>query len=157
MSTSIGTPELVAQKSAFADYYRWEVPNRDITVCLNFETANRLQAEVFGSDGSPDDAIEIGGILLGRREQEGARIITFIEDFDLVPCGRRNGPFYCLSASDLREFQTALSRRRSNADQGNAVLGFCRSHKRKDIYLSPDDLSLIRTSFTEPGNIKNAA
>jgi TonB family protein len=150
MSDPIGAAVLVEKKSAFEDYYRWEEPARDITVCLNLEAANRLQAEVLGSDGSSH---EIGGILLGRRERERGRTVTVIEDFDLVPCEHRDGPLYSLSASDLQEFQTALTRRKSNGNLGNSVVGYCRSHKREDLFLSADDLAVIRTRFADPDDI----
>jgi hypothetical protein len=52
MSKLVGAPGIATKESALANYYRWEEPYSDITVCLNLDTADYLQAEVLGGIGS---------------------------------------------------------------------------------------------------------
>src|SRR5258708_778144 len=57
----------VTTKSQLENYYRWVEPDVDITVCLEFETVDRLQLEVLcGIHSFSDAGNEVGGILLGR-------------------------------------------------------------------------------------------
>jgi TonB family protein len=154
MSKLTGALGDAAKESALANYYRWEEPYSHITVCLNLDTADYLQAEVLGGIGSfPEASIEIGGILLGRTEREEGRTVTVIEDFEPVPCEHRHGPFYSLSAEDLVKLRGSLARRRSGASRGRSVVGYYRSHHREDLFLSADDLAVIRTCFRNPDSI----
>jgi uncharacterized protein (TIGR02246 family) len=80
----------------------------------------------------PRRGAEMGGVLLGRHEED--RIV--VEDFEPVVCEHRWGPSYILSETDLRGLEETLqwcARR----DAGPAVVGFCRSHTRADG--GPDD------------------
>ena len=150
----MGARGIAAKESTLANYYRWEEPYSDITVCLNLDTADYLQAEVLGGIGSfSEPRIEIGGILLGRTEREEGRTVIVIEDFEPVSCEHRRGPFYSLSTEDLVKLRRALARRRSGASRGRSVVGYYRSHHREDLFLSADDLAVIRTCFRNPDNI----
>jgi TonB family protein len=154
MSKRMGAAGFAAKESPLANYYRWEEPYSDITVCLNLDTVDCLQAEVLGGIGSfPDAGVEIGGILLGKRELEEGRTVTVVEDFEPVPCEHRHGPYYSLTAKDLVKLRTALARRRSGARRGLSVVGYYRSHNRDDLFLSTEDLAVIRTCFRDPDNI----
>ncbi len=74
----------------------------------------------------PRRGLEIGGILLGRKETEG-EITTFsIEGFQPIESEHRTGPSYLLSESDYVLLQAAL------AKNGGACIGLYRSHTRSD-------------------------
>jgi TonB family protein len=150
----MATAKVAAKESPFANYYRWEEPHRDISVRLNLDTANSLQTEVLGAaDSLRDSDLEIGGILLGRTEREQGKTLTVIEGFHPIPCEHLDGPFYCLSATDLVQLRSALARHKSGASRGHSVVGYYRSHNRQDLFLSGDDLSVIGTCFPDPDNI----
>lgn len=150
----MGAAGIAAKESPLANYYRWEEPYTDITVCLNLDAVNGLQAEVLNGAGSlPAAGIEVGGILLGRRELLEGRTVTVVEGFEPVPCEHCHGPFYSLTAADLVKLRSALARRRSVRSPEVSVIGYYRSHIRDDLFLSADDLSVIRTFFPDPENI----
>ena len=150
---SVGPSHPLSLKSQLADYYLWEEPERGIRIYSNLATVDRLQLEVLrGMDGIPSDEVEVGGILLGRTELDGERTITLIEDFVPVPCSYRSGPLYRLSEKDALKFESALARCSSDP-RGLSVVGYYRSHKRDNLYLSSDDLNLIQRYFSEPDKI----
>ena len=154
MSKRGGTAERALKDSRFVNYYTWEEPNRDITVCLSVEAANRLQMEVIRSGSAPNGArVEIGGILLGRRELLSGRTVTVIDDFDTIDCKPRKKPFYSLTAKDHQQWAGMLRRRRSEPQIGASVVGYYRSHERADLFLSSEDLRIIRRHFADPDNV----
>ena len=139
-----------------ADYYRWEEPDRRIRIYINFETADRLQVQVFrGIDDFPDGGVEVGGILLGRREAEFDRgwTTTVIDDFEPVPCSYSNGSRYSLKGAEAVLFESTLVRCGSDATSGLSVVGYYRSHKRNALCLSADDLTFIQSVFPGPDNV----
>lgn len=157
MSKSPGSPvgisDAIDLRSQLADYYLWEEPEQGVRIYLNPETVDCLLAEVLRGVKSFSAADgEVGGILLGRTELDGERMITLIEDFASVPCGYRNGPLYCLSEKDYPNFEAALARCSSDT-RGLSVVGYYRSHNRADLCLSSDDLKLIQRYFPEQDRV----
>jgi TonB family protein len=153
MSILMGSAGLAAKKSPLLNYYRWEEPYTDITVCLKLEAVNRLQAKVLDAVGSvPDAGNEVGGILLGRKELLDGRTVTVVEDFELVAC-ERQGPLYSLTSADLVKLRGVLAKHRSDPSPAGSVIGYFRSHIRDDLFLSAEDLSVIRGCFSNPDNI----
>jgi TonB family protein len=55
-----------------------------------------------------------------------------------------------LNTKDFAQLRAALARRRSGAGQLHSIVGYFRSHNRDDLFLSADDLSVIRTCFRDP-------
>ena len=138
--------------SQLADYYRWVEPDRGIRIYINFETADRLQVHVLrGLDSN--GGVEVGGILLGRTELDEGRITAVIEDFEQVPCAYSSGPLYSATSADAARFEAALERYKSETSSGLSIVGYYRSHKRDDLYLSADDLTLIRRVFPGTDNV----
>jgi len=139
-------------QSQLADYYQWIGPNRGSQVYINFETAERLQIQVLrGLDFK--GGVEVGGFLLGRSEFEEGQITAVIEDFEQVHSVYSNGPFYGATGTNAARFVDALEQYKSKNPSGLSIIGYYRSHKRDDLYLSADDLSLIRRAFPEPDNV----
>ena len=76
-----------------AEYYPWEETDRGIRIYMHSGMVDRLQAEVLGGAASgPDGGTEVGGILLGRLEEDRGKAITVIDDFVPVPCSYRGEP-----------------------------------------------------------------
>jgi hypothetical protein len=137
-----------------ADYYLWQEPESGIAICLKPEAVDRLQLGVLAALRSSAGAkTETGGILLGTTKLEAGRRTTTIEDFEAVPCANRHGPRYSLAEDDLVGLEAALDRRRSDPNRSLSVVGFYRSHNRDGLYLSSDDLILIRAYFREPESV----
>src|ERR1035441_8940409 len=92
-----------------AEYYHWEETDRGIRIYIHSGMVDRLQAEVLGGAASgPDGGTEVGGILLGRMEEDRGKAITVIDDFVPVPCSYRGEPLYTLSDEDTVNLEAAL-------------------------------------------------
>lgn len=127
-------------------YYVWEPQSKPLTILLNLSAIDRMNAG--------DSNEEIGGILLGRCEPVGAeRFITTIDELKLVECDHQRGPNYALSEQDRKRFSKQLSRARAGKNNTLRPVGFFRTHRRPDLYLSAADIGLIQTYFPEPGSV----
>jgi TonB family protein len=136
------------------DYYIWDEPERPVSIHLNYQTVERLQIEVLRAlDSDSHPGAEIGGILLGSRQQADGRANIFIEDFVPVPCRQSRGSEYRLSSGDALKLDAELKRHKSGATQSWSVLGFFRSHLRDDVFLAPDDLATIQRFFKDPESV----
>jgi proteasome lid subunit RPN8/RPN11 len=134
--------ETVGDRLSLSDYYLWDEPQAGLSVYVKFETLDRLQVAILGELKESQHGVETGGILKGTRERVDGRTLTLVEEFELVPRIGRSGRFYNLSKADTVRFASALERRES-------VVGYFRSHLRQDLYLSADDLDVIRKFFSE--------
>jgi hypothetical protein len=90
---------------------------------------------------------EIGGLLLGRISPDPHAIL--IEELEAVACDYSRGPFYLLSEADEARLQAAIAQPRPSL----AVVGFFRSNARKELALSPDDLTLAEKYFPGPDSV----
>jgi hypothetical protein len=136
-------------QSRLADYYRWIEPDRGTCIYINFDAADRLQRQVLrGLDSNR--GVELGGILLGRSTLEGERITAIIDDFESVPCSYSDGSRYRAEAT---RFSAVRSRFNSAEGSDLSIIGYYRSHVRDDLYLSPEDLTLIQSVFPESDNV----
>lgn len=149
----MGLDDDTGLRSQLANYYLWEESERSIRIYLNPTTVDRLQREaLIGADGSLSAEAEVGGILIGKTEFDGEQKITLIEDFTPVPCRNQSGPLYRLSEEDTVKFEAALTLCSSDA-RGLSVVGYYRSHKRDDLYLSSEDINLIQKYFPQPDQV----
>jgi len=133
-----------------ADYYHWEEADSGIRIYLHAGMADRLQAEVL------ENGKEVGGILLGRAEQDRGRPVAFIDGFLPVPCSYIGGPFYDLSDADIVNLEAALLRTAlagCESPRAPVVLGYYRSHRRDGMSLSAADLATIDSYFQAPDSV----
>jgi proteasome lid subunit RPN8/RPN11 len=93
----------------------------------------------------PHGGVEIGGILLGRRE--GPR--TTILDYAALDCEHAFGPSFTLSPKDLARLSVLLEEARKNAS-GLQPVGWFHSHTRSGIFLSEADLEIHKRFFPAP-------
>lgn len=130
-------------------HFVWEPPARDISILLNLELVERLEALLR----EPAEQ-ELGGFLLGRCDRfqgTSERRIVVIEDFEAVDSEHLRGPAYSLSQQDSKRLERTLARARGNT--GNVPVGFFRSHLRKGIYLDEADFSLFQAYFSSPCDV----
>jgi hypothetical protein len=140
-----------------AEYYHWEVTDRGIGIYMHSGMVDRLQADVLrGAQSGPDGGTEVGGILLGRVEDDRGKAITVIDDFVPVPCSYRDGPLYTLSDEDTVNLEAALLRTAlagCESPEAPSVLGYYRSHMRDGLSLAPGDLAVIDSYFEAPASV----
>jgi hypothetical protein len=133
-----------------ADYYHWEETDSGIRIYMHEGMADRLQAAAIESGN------EVGGILLGRVEQDRGRPVVRIDDFLPVPCSYRGGPFYDLAGEDFVNLEAALLRTAlagCESPGAASVLGYYRSHRRDGMTLSVADLATIDSYFQAPDSV----
>ncbi len=131
-------------------YYRWEIPDKPLTVYLSLDLIDRLEPEVVRQFKSVSSAgSEIGGVLLGR-VVSGSRRAVCVEAVEAVECGYSRGPLYLLSAADEERMEEVVTRVRPETRQ---VLGFFRSNTRNKLVFSEEDLRLARTCFSDPDQV----
>jgi hypothetical protein len=142
----------VMPKSTLDRFYRWDELDIGVTVHLEPEMVDRLQADVLrGRDSSPYARNEVGGILLGHSGVENGRIQIVVEDFEMIPCQSQHGPFYVVTSSDTVTFEAALAQ--GSKCEERSVVGYYRSHNRNGLFLSGDDVGLIRRYFPPPAKL----
>ena len=127
-------------------YYKWVEPNSEVTIFLNSEAMDRLQTEAFHA---VDSGREVGGVLRGWTEWNEDRVQIVVEDFEIVPFGSDNSPFYNISSASRKNLAAALDR----SGPLREAVGYYRSHNRAGIYLSTDDLRLIEEHFPGTENV----
>lgn len=146
-----GLPASPSGSSPASAYYLWEVPNKPVGVRLNLDVVDRLEREVveffrsLSSRGS-----ELGGLLLGTVPAGHSGRVS-IDSYELVPCDYVRGPLYQFSEADTERFQRALEQR--NSSGGLRVVGYFRSHTRKNLSLDAEDLAFFTAHFREPHHV----
>jgi hypothetical protein len=145
----MGTPNAHSAASAEQPYYVWEAPGK-AAVRLYFDVIDRMLPEIMRGFGAlPRRGAEVGGLLLGR-VLESAPLLVSVEEFEPVPCEYLSGPSYRLSASDRERLEQTLALWQ---DRPLRVVGFYRSHTRKDLFLDPEDADLFRRYFAGPEHV----
>ncbi|HYW46768.1 MAG TPA: hypothetical protein VE959_28130, partial [Bryobacteraceae bacterium] len=132
--------------------YLWKVDGIDVSVVLAKAVLAQLRGLLEGA--TTPDPLEIGGILLGRTEADGAGFRTFVDAFEPFLLEDRYGPNYTLSGLDSRRLErrrSALSSRRRSG--GLVPVGLWRSHCRRGFYLDQRDFELFQRLFRHPASI----
>jgi hypothetical protein len=125
----------------------WEVPERLISIHLAYSVIERLERDVIAAfNAVPKRGAEVGGLLLGHVDESGNRTV-YINDFTPVVCEYRRGPSYLLSDGDRAGLESAIAR------AGTSVVGFYRSHTRKDFGFDEEDVSHFRTYFPDSNRV----
>jgi proteasome lid subunit RPN8/RPN11 len=107
-------------------------------------------AVVEGFNRVPHGGLEVGGILLGKRDGDNVCILAQ----KAVPCGYALGPSYVLTDEDQERFKNALELAAANAGvTGMEPVGWYHSHTRSNIFLSERDLEIFNKFFPEPWQV----
>lgn len=139
----------IETESPPGDSYRWEVPGKPVSVEIDLDVVDRLEAEVMQAFGAvPRRGLEVGGILLGTAEG-GEYPRVRIEDFEPVLSKHEQGPSYVLTGKDLDRLEAALDRWQPEEGRRMRVVGFYRSHTREGLCLDEEDIGLLSRYFPE--------
>ncbi len=124
--------------------YVWNEPNSRVSIHLPLDVVSRLGLGAMEAYKSvPRRGLEVGGLLLGRRE--GSTI--YIEGFEPVESEHRSGPSYRLSETDNQAFREA---RRRHPDS----VGMYRTQTRSNSFsLQPDDSETFSCYFSNPDDV----
>ena len=124
-----------------------EVPDRQFSIHLAYSVIERLERDVIAAfNALPKRGAEVGGLLLGRVEESLNRSV-YIDDFVPVKCEYRRGPSFLLSDADRPGLESAIAR------AGTTVVGFYRSHTRKDFGFDTEDVSRFQTYFPDSNRV----
>jgi len=96
----------------------------------------------------PHGGVEIGGILLGRREAIQTTILNYVP----LDCEHASGPSFTLSPKDFARLAVLLEEARTNPPDLQPV-GWYHSHTRSGIFLSEADLEIHKRYFPAPWQI----
>jgi hypothetical protein len=123
----------------------WEVPGKPISVRLSLDVVSRLGMAVHeGFKALPRRGLEIGGLLLGTARDAGNLTVVDVDDFEPVESEHATGPSYVLSDADRRLLKDRIAARQASTKLP-LVVGFYRSHSRKDFAITAEDASLFST------------
>src|SRR5450759_131916 len=150
MTESTARAERFEVQTTSSPLYRWEIPQKPVSVRIPFSLIDRLEREAVENFRSlTSRGSEIGGLLVGD-VAPGNPLVVSIADYDLIPCDYSRGPLYRLSDADMGRFEQAIQQRLA---AGRGVAGFFRSHTRKGISLDTDDLAFFQARFRDPHHI----
>jgi len=131
--------------------YVWQLPGKPVSILLSLGVVDRLGVAVQeGCQSVERRGTEIGAFLLGRKRRRDGSAIVEIDDFELLESEHAVGPSFLLSAADRRVLAKRLRRRRSSK---LSIVGFCRSHTRKDFAITIEDVDLMSEYFARPSMV----
>ncbi len=117
---------------------------RRLAILLSGEVAEALRAEAFaGLKSLPRRGVEIGGILT---KSARADSISMFDGLEIIPCEYLYGPCYRLSPADSEHFKTRV--RELQLSGGVSAAGFFRSSTIEKFAVAPEDMTIVRESFS---------
>jgi outer membrane biosynthesis protein TonB len=133
-------------------FYVWQASGKRFTVNLSLRVVDRIGMAILeGFYPLPGRGLETGGLLLGRTKRKRGSVLVEIESFEPVDCEHAAGPSYLLSDNDRVGLEERI--RSHKAAGGLSIVGFYRSHTRKDFIASIEDAYLMSAYFSEPSNV----
>lgn len=129
-----------SQEAVSSFYYSWDCPGNTMQVLLSLRLLDVLQPWMEANGQ------EVGGVLLGRIEQEEYRpTVIRIDDYEPVTIEHQRGPTYSLSEKEKEQFGKHIAR---GERRGLAAVGLMRSHRRRGLYLDTADAALFDRYFS---------
>lgn len=128
--------------------YRWSDASGAVTVELALDLVDRLAMESLEAyKAVPRGGLEVGGFLLGSREERSGSSLIRVDHSVPVPSEYRAGPSYALSASDLETLDEIF------AGHPDAVGTYRTLTHAETLTLQPDDTSIFRRHFTSIASV----
>jgi hypothetical protein len=122
-------------------YCLWEPSEGAASVYLALDVVDALNAVIKEATATaPVRGAEIGGLLQGKMEQR-SRTTVWIDRFELLPCRYTGGPSFRIEPEDLPDQMAA------------DIVGYFRTHTRRDLFLSDDDWEMISQRFADPRQV----
>jgi hypothetical protein len=145
-SSAIQAPDQDAQNEAAQPaFYDWIAGGSAPRVRLDYDFVDQLNFEVMRGFGAvPRRGAEVGGILMGRKEEDGAVLVTA---FHPVPCRHARGPSYLLEEDELASFEQGLVGKEPEEGRSCWAVGFYRSNTRDALDLTEEDRRLLDRFF----------
>jgi hypothetical protein len=132
--------------------YLWQVPGKRISVSLGLDVVDRVSLAVLeGFQALPRRGLEIGGFLLGRTKRNGESTCVEVDDFEPLACEHAVGPSYLLSALDRKLLEERIRWHKSKG--GPSIVGFYRSHTRKEFTATLEDVDVLTNYFSDPSHV----
>src|SRR4051812_15814118 len=129
-------------------FARWTAPESPFEIQYSARVLDDIRLAVMDAFFSlPRGGAEIGGVLLGRRDN-GRIAIT---DSITLPCEHAFGPSFSLSAHDHAALEDLLATAKRNP--AATPVGWWHSHTRSEIFLSDADQEIHRRFFPESWQI----
>jgi hypothetical protein len=143
-----------AAPTVLDDWIVSEIPGRGMCVRLSRDVVQRLGMAVREGFGAlPHRGLETGGLLLGSTRKDGpGRIAVEVTDFEPVDCEHASGPSYLLSDVDRRLLEARISSREANSKRVS-IIGFYRSHTRRNFAITVEDAALFSAYFRKQSDV----
>jgi hypothetical protein len=133
-------------------FYRWEAAGKPITIFISLDLVDRLERETIQAfKAITSRGAEIGGVL-GGRVIVGSPPTVIVERFEPVKCDYSRGPLYRLSGADKDRMRQTLERI-ANAGGAASVVGFFRSHTRRELVFDEEDQAVAGEFFSNPNHV----
>jgi hypothetical protein len=134
------------------DFAAWTQPGTSFTVQYSLPVFHEIDFVVNeGYRRIPHGGIEVGGILLGRRQQPDS---IHIAQFRLIECEHASGPSFVLSDRDVARLQSQIASAEADSGQeGLQVVGWFIAHTRSQLKMNDKEASLFDQLFPEPGSL----
>jgi len=130
----------------------WEVPGKPVSVRLSRDVVARLSMAVReGFKALPRRGLETGGLLIGTKKSDNGRVVIAVDDFEPVESEHAAGPSYLLSEADRRLLEARIAAR--SVGKAASVVGFYRSHTRRDFAITPEDDLVFSQYFRNSSNV----
>lgn len=131
----------------------WELPGKPVAVRMSPDVVFRLGMAVReGFRALPRRGLETGGLLIGVRKDVGTQVVVEINDFEPIESEHAAGPSYLLSDVDRRLLEAKISAHEAGA-HSDAIVGFYRSHTRRDFAITMEDAALFSSYFRKSSDV----
>ena len=138
------------QESSNSPVYLWQVAGKPVSVLVNVDIVDRLAAVVDeGYRSNSWRGTEVGGLLLGRSRSSRGQTVVEVTEFEPIESEHAAGPSLLLSEPDRKALEPRLAKRRPQL----SVVGFYRSHTRREPGIEVEDVALFSTYFAKASNV----
>lgn len=134
--------------------FHWEVPGKRVSVLVDLDVVERIEAEVLHAFGaSANLGGEVGGLLLGSVVSHDRGYTVQVTDFESVPIGEEQPEFDLKSEADAGRFARAVGRWEWTPERETYAVGMFRSHTRPGLGMIEQDFDLFQRHFPDPSAV----
>lgn len=134
--------------------FHWEVPGKRVSVLVDLDVVERMEAEVLHAFGaSANLGGEVGGLLLGSVVSHDRGYTVQVTDFESVPISEEQPEFDLKSEADAGRFARAVGRWEWTPEKETYAVGMFRSHTRPGLGMIEQDFDLFQRHFPDPSAV----